>query len=239
MTTAPVGYGAASTGLSQILGRIGSYLAQNGISLFTYIHYLGEMQEWTDAIPDSLRRSNLASPAQIRSINFLSLRWLDAVMIATRPFLASLTRFGTNNLPIKLRNFFNFCANVATIAARETLSLMRLMEGQRLVKGLTAFDKHFLVQSAGVLALSSVVQLGKRDERLRFRECIEMLLRVPGGRHGYLIRDMRGVESKLEKFAALKASKSPYLSLPTFFIFDMKLMLGMRRIFLIRQDYLR
>jgi hypothetical protein len=110
-----------------------------------------------------------------------------------------------------MRKFFTFCAKVASIAARESLALMRLMEGQRLIKGLSAFDKHFLVQCAGVLALSSVVELGKRDERLRFRECIEMLLRIPGGRHGYLIREMRGVESKLELFAGFKATKSPYV----------------------------
>lgn len=168
------------------------------------------MQNWSDSIPDSLRRANSDSLPQVRVQNFLSLRWFDAVMVATRPFLASLARFGGTALSVRLRNFFSFCANIASIAARESLSLMRMMEGQRYIKGLTAFDKHFLVQSAGILALSSVVQLGKRDERLRFRECIEMLLRLPGGRHGYLIRDMRGVESKLERFAILKATKSPY-----------------------------
>jgi hypothetical protein len=52
---------------------------------------------------------------------------------------------------------------------------------------------------------------GKRDERVRFRECIEMLLRVPGGRFGYLIRDMRGVEMTLERFAKEKAPVGPYL----------------------------
>ena len=81
---------------------------------------------------------------------------------------------------------------------------------QQMVKGLTAFDRHFLVQSASILALSSVVQLGKRDERWRFRQCIELLLRIPGGRYGYLIRDMQGVEGKLERYAEMKAIKEPY-----------------------------
>jgi hypothetical protein len=134
-------------------------------------------------------------------------------MVAMKPFLASLARFGETPLTPNLRNFFNFCANVASIAARETLSLMRHMEGQKSIKGLTAFDRHFLVQSAGILALSSVVQLGKRDERLRYRECIEMLLRIPGGRYGDLIKEMRTVESKLERFAATKATRSPYHNL--------------------------
>src|SRR5947207_9147133 len=213
MTTAPVGYNAASTSLSQILGRTASYLAQPSISLFTLIHYFGEMQDWSDNLPETLRRNPLSSPSQLRTINFLHLRWLDAVMVATRPFLASLTRFGGTALSTPLRNFFSFCANAASIAARETLSLMRLMESQRLIKGLTAFDRHFLVQSAGILALSAVVQLGKRDERTRFRECIEMLLRLPGGRYGYLIRDMRGVETKLDRFAVFKSAKSPYFAL--------------------------
>jgi hypothetical protein len=213
MTSAPVGYSAASTSLSQILGRTASYLAQPPISLFTFLHYLGELQDWSDSVPDTLRRTSLTSAGQIRAVNFLTLRWLDAIMVATKPFLASLARFGGVALCVRLRNFFTFCADVASIAARETLSLMRFMEGQQFIKGLTAFDKHFLVQSAGVLALSSVVQLGKRDERLRFRECIEMLLRLPGGRYGYLIRDMRGVEAKLERFAGLKAAKSPYAPL--------------------------
>ena len=134
-------------------------------------------------------------------------------MVAMKPFLASLARFGGTALGPNLRNFFNFCADVASIAARETLSLMRHMEGQKLIKGSTAFDRHFLVQSAGVLALSSVVQLGKRDERLRYRECIEMLLRIPGGRYGKLISEMRTVESQLERFAAIKATRSPYHNL--------------------------
>jgi hypothetical protein len=213
MTTAPVRYNAASTSLSQILGRTASYLALPTISLFTLIHYFGEMQDWSDTLPETLRRNHVSSPSQLRAINFLHLRWLDAVMVAMRPFLASLARFGGTALSTRLRNFFSFCADVASIAARETLSLMRVMESQRLIKGLTAFDRHFLVQSAGILALSAVVQLGKRDERTRFRECIEMILRLPGGRYGYLIREMRAVEAKLGRFASFKAAKSPYLPL--------------------------
>jgi hypothetical protein len=210
-TTVPLGYHAASTSLSQILGRVASYLSQSNISLFTFLHYLGEMQEWCDALPESLQRIHVAPPAQVRStkINFLTLRWLDTIMVVTRPFLASLARFGGTALPARLRKFFTFCANVASIAAREAVSVMRNMERQRYINGLTAFERHFLVQSAGVLALSSVLQLGRRDERLRYRECIEMLLRLPGGRYGYLIRDMRAIETKLERFGAVKAEKSP------------------------------
>src|SRR5208282_5561759 len=141
-----------------ILGRTASYLALPTISLFTLIHYFGEMQDWSDTLPETLRRNHLSSPSQLGPINFLHLRWLDAVMVATRPFLASLARFGVAALSTRLRNFFSFCANVASIAARETLSLMRVMESQRLIKGLTAFDRHFLVQIAGILALSAVVQ---------------------------------------------------------------------------------
>lgn len=211
MTTAPVGYNAVSTSLSQILGRTASYLTQPTISLFTLIHYFGEMQDWSDALPETLRRNHLSSPSQLRATNFLHLRWLDAVMVATKPFVACLAQLGWADLSTRLRNFFSFCANVASIAARETLSLMRIMESQQLIKGLTAFDRHFLVQSAGILALSAVVQFGKRDERTRFRECIEMLLRLPGARYGYLIRDMRAVETKLDRFAVFKAAKSPYL----------------------------
>ena len=210
MTSAPIGYNFVFTSLSQILGRTASYITQPKISLFTLLHYFGELQEWSDTLPDAFKRTNVGTPPQTRSINFLTLRYLDAVMVATRPFLASLARFGGASLSPRLRNFFGFCANAASIAARETLAYMRNMDMKRLIKGLTAFDRHFLVQSAGILALSSVVQLGKRDERLRYRECIELLLRIPGSRYGYLIRDMRNVESKLERFAAIKAINTPY-----------------------------
>lgn len=125
-------------------------------------------------------------------------------MVATRPFLASLARFGPTAFSARTRGFFVFCATVASIAAVETLSLMRFMEQQRQLKGLTAFDRHFLVQSASILALSSVVQKGIRDERLRFRECIEMLLRLPGSKNDTLIRSMRTVENKLERFASVR-----------------------------------
>jgi hypothetical protein len=141
-------------------------------------------------------------------------------MVATKPFLASQARFGLSKSPLHQRNFFTFCATVASLAARETLSLMRYMEVTQQIKGLTAFDRHFLVQSATVLALSSVVQFGQRDERLRFRECIEMLLRIPGARHGYLIREMRAVESKLEQFEMMKGSRSPYVQLFTAYCRD-------------------
>src|SRR5277367_5016983 len=209
MTSSPIGYNSVSTTLSQILGRTASYLTQPKISLYTLLHYFGELQEWTDTLPDAFRRTTLGTPAQIRSINFLTLRFLYAVMVATRPFLASLARFGGVSLSPRLRNFFGFCANAASIAARESLAYLRHMDAQRLIKGLTAFERYFLVQSACILALSSVVQLGNRDERLRFRECVELLLRIPGGRYGYLIRDMRLVEGKLERYAAVKAIKEP------------------------------
>jgi hypothetical protein len=213
MTSAPQGYNASSTSLAQILGRTASYLTQAHVSLYTFVHYLSELQEWSDTLPESLKRDLLGSLPREKAVTFLNLRGLDAVMVATKPFLASLVRFGRDALSPKLRNFFEFCADVASIAARETLSLMRHTAGQKLIKGLTAFDRHFLVQSASILALSSVIQLGKRDERLRYRECIEMLLRIPGGSFAYLIRDMRNVESQLERFAAIKAIKSPYYTL--------------------------
>lgn len=209
MTSSSIGYNSVSTTLSQILGRTSSYLAQQKISLYTLLHYFGELQEWLDTLPDAFRRTTLGTPAQIRSINFLTLRFLDAVMVGMKPFLASLARFGGGSLSPRLRNFFGFCANVASIAARESLAYLRHMDMQRLIKGLTAFERYFLVQSACILALSSVVQLGQRDERLRFRECIELLLRIPGGRYGYLIRDMRLVEAKLERYAAVKRINPP------------------------------
>jgi hypothetical protein len=218
LAATPPGYHAASTSLSQTLGRVGSYLSHSSVSLFTFMHHLGEMQDWFDNVPEPLRRIG-GSPHQSKAVNLLHLRWLDAIMVTMRPFLAALARYGTygtGTLPSKLSAFFTFCANVASIAARETLAYMRQMETQRLIKGLTAFDRHFLVQSAGILALSSVVQLGKRDERLRFRECIEMLLRLPGGRYGYLIRDMRSVEHRLERFASMKAHRSAYVFKNTF-----------------------
>jgi hypothetical protein len=168
------------------------------------------MQQWTDTLPETLRRFHLASQSLTRTVNFLSLRWFDAVMIAMRPFLASLVRFGVDGLPTKICGFFQFAAKVASIAARESLSLLRHMENQRMIRGLLAFEKHFVLQSATVLALSSVVLLGKRDERLRFRECIEMMTRLPGAKHERLIKEMRTVEGKLEKLAIRKKARTPY-----------------------------
>ena len=205
-----VGYQSVSTTLSQILGRTASYLTQQKISLFTLLHYFGELQEWSDELPVEFRRTTVGTPEQTKAISFLTLRYLDAVMIATRPFLASLARFGAGSLSPRLRNFFGFCANVASLAAREVVYCLRNEMDKQMVQGLTAFNRHFLVQSASILALSSVVQLGKRDERWRFRQCIELLLRIPGGRYGYLIRDMQVVDGKLERYAAMKAMKEPY-----------------------------
>lgn len=209
VTSSSIGYNSVSTTLSQILGRTATYLTQRKISLYTLLHYFGELQEWSDTLPEAFRRTTLGTPAQTGYINFLTLRFLDAVMVATRPFLASLARFGGGSLSPRLCNFFGFCANVASIAARDSLAYLKYMDTQRMIKGSTAFERYFLVQSACVLALSSVVQLGKRDERLRFHECLELLLRIPGGRYGYLIRDMRLVEGKLERFAATKQEKAP------------------------------
>lgn len=210
ITSGPQGYYASSTSLAQILGRTASYLTQSQVSIYTFVHYLSELQEWSDTLPESLQPEYLTSLPQSSAVNLLNLRWLDAVMVAMKPFLASLARFGGDALGPNLRKFFRFCADVASIAARETLSLMRHLAGQKLIKGLTAFDRHFLLQSASILVLSSVVHLGKRDERLRYRECIEMLLKIPGGNYANLIRDMRTVESRLERFAATKVTKAPY-----------------------------
>lgn len=216
---APQEYTASSTTLSQILGRTASYLSQSTISLQILIHYLGELQDWSDTIPNAFRQSytlpSSLPETNFRAINFLNLRWLDAIIVATKPFLASQARFGISKPPLHQRNFFTFCATVASRAARETLSLMRHMEIKQQIKGLTAFDRHFLVQSATVFALSSVVQVCQRGERLRFRECIEMLLRIPGARHGSLIRSMCAVESKLERFEVMKGSRLSYVLVPT------------------------
>jgi len=209
VSSAPVGYNAASTSLSQTLGRVASCLAKPTLSLYTFIHHLGELQDWADSAPESLKRIHFTLNS-LRMIDFLNLRWFDAVMVATKPFLASLARFGGSLLPSNLHKFFYFCANVGALAARETLLLMRHLEAQHLLKGLTGFEQHFLLQSAGVLALSTVVQMGRPEERLRYKECVEMLRRLPGGQHQKLIGEMQGVESQLERLATAKGTNTPY-----------------------------
>ena len=211
MATTAAGYYGTSVQLSQTLGRISACLARPHFTLLTYLQYLGEIQEWTNFVPDTVKITTNSTPMQIRAANFLSLRRLDAIIIATRPFLGGLVQFGEAEIPERYRKCFKYFANIASLAARESLALLRNLGEEGQVKGLTAFDKHFLVQDATVLALSSVILQGKRDERIRFRECIEMLLRLPGGRFGYLIRDMRGVEATLERFAKEKAPVGPYL----------------------------
>lgn len=192
------------------MGRISSYLLHPNLTLPTLCHYLGELQQWSDNLPETLRRFHIASQGHTRIVNFLSLRWFDAVMISTRPFLSSLVRYGGNALPKKFSAFFQFAANAASIAARETLVLMKHLESQRMFRGQMPFERHFLLQSAAVLALSCVVLLGKRDERLRFRESIEMLTRMPGVKQERLIQDMRNMEKKFEKLGSVKATRSPY-----------------------------
>jgi len=135
-------------------------------------------------------------------------------MISTRPFLSSLVRYGANALPKKFSAFFQFAANAASIAARETLVLMKHLESQRMFRGQMPFERHVLLQSAEVLASSCVVSLGKRDERLRFRESIEMLRRMPGVKQEGLIQDMRNMEKKFEKLGSAKAPRSPYFPFP-------------------------
>jgi hypothetical protein len=132
-------------------------------------------------------------------------------MVVMKPFLASLARFGSHPLPHKLSNFFQFCAHAAAVAARETLDMMKYIEQNPGLNSLSVFSRHFLLQSAGVLALSAVVQQGGKDERACYNECIEMLLRLPRSVDEDLIREMRGVNDKLERFAAGRAVKSQYL----------------------------
>lgn len=211
MATTAAGYYGTSVQLSQTLGRISACLVRPDFTLPTYLHYLSEIQEWTDTLPETLKITTTSTQMQIRAANFLALRRLDAIIIATRPFLGGLVQYGEADIPEKYHKCFKYLANIASLAARESLALLRRLGVEGQVKGLTAFDKHFLVQDATVLALSSVILRGKRDERVRFRECIEMILRLPGGRFGYLIRDMRGVEMTLERFAKENAPVGPYL----------------------------
>jgi len=200
MATKAIDYYAPSVQLSQTLGRIASCLARPHFTVLTFVHYLSEIQEWTDSFGDTLKIRIISPQMQISAVNFLALRRLDAIIIATRPFLGGLVQFGEAEIPCKFHKVFEYFANIASLAARESLDLLRNLNLEGQVKGLTAFDKHFLVQDATVLALSSVAQRGSRDDRVRFRECIQMLLRLPGGKFGYLIQDMRGVDTILERF---------------------------------------
>jgi hypothetical protein len=204
-------YPSASSSLSQIIGRISAYLSHPKLSLSTLCHYLGELQQWQDTLPDSLRRFHLASQGQTRLVNHLTLRWFDAVILATRPFLVAQAKTGLMGLPIKGSSFFQFASQAASIAARETISLFRFMDKQKRVRGLMAFEKHFMAQSAMVLAISSAVLQGKRDERLRFHECIETLTRVPGDKNERLINTMRAIEKRLESLANHKPTRAPYV----------------------------
>jgi hypothetical protein len=206
--TPPPGYTNCSISLSQILGRTATYLSQSTISLYTLLHYFSELQEWSDTLLEPFQQSHVF-PMYSKYNHFLTLRWRDAVMIATKPFLASLARFGFHPLPQKLWVFFQFCANIATIAARETLDLFKSMKQDGKLTGITAFYRHFLLQSAGVFALSAVVQQGRKTERSCYKECIELLRQLPRGVDEQLIRDMHTVEDKLEQFTGTRAWNIP------------------------------
>ena len=132
-------------------------------------------------------------------------------MVVMKPFLASLARFGSHPLPHRLSNFFHFCAHTATVAARETLELMKYIEQKLGLTSLSVFSRHFLLQSAGVLALSAVVHQGRKEERSCYKECIEMLLRLPKCVEEELIPEMHAVDDKLERFAANRSGKAQYL----------------------------
>lgn len=210
VSTPPPGYTECSISLSQALGRTATYLLQPTISLYTLLYYFGELQEWSDTLPEHFR-SNHAPTLYSKHNNFLILRWKDAVMTAMKPFLASLARFGLQPLPYKLRVFFDFCANTAAIAARETLNQLKSMKQEHGLNGITAFYRHFILQSAGVLALSLVAQQGRKDEMRYYKECIEILPQFPGGVDDHLVREMRLLGDRLERFSATRFSMSSYL----------------------------
>jgi hypothetical protein len=193
------------------MGQISTCLTHPVISLPILCQYLGALQDWSDALPDTLRRSPTSQPSpHIRAVYFLSLRWYDAVMIAMKPFLASLVRVGSPALPVSLRRFFAFCARTGSLAARECVSLMKQMESQQLLKGLLSFEEHFLVQSASLLALNLVLISGDRQERVRFSECVDILTRLPGFQPTSLLKDMRLLEHNLSRFATFKNTQPEY-----------------------------
>lgn len=132
-------------------------------------------------------------------------------MVVMKPFLASLASFGSHPLPHRLSTFFQFCAHTASVAARETLDLMKYIEQKPGLSSLSVFSHHFLLQSAGVFALSAVVQQGRKDERSCYKECVEMLLRLPNSMNEDLIPEMHAVNDKLERLAMSRAIKSQYL----------------------------
>ena len=205
----PPGYTEFSISLSQALGRTAAYLSQPTISLYTLLCYFGELQEWLDTLPEPFRPDH--SPAlHSKHNNFLILRWRDAVMTAMKPFLASLARFGSQPLPYKLRVFFQHCAHTAAIAARDTLTLIKSMKQEDALHGITAFYRHFLQQSAGVLALSVVARQGREDGITCYTECIDLVTQLPGGVDEHVVHEMRMLGDKLRVFAATRLSMSSY-----------------------------
>jgi hypothetical protein len=127
-------------------------------------------------------------------------------MVATKPFLSFLALLGLFSLPVNLRGFFEFCASIAASAARESLDIIKSRK-QGEVKGITAFYRLFLLQSAAVFALSAVIRQGSNSDGASYKECLELLTQIPGGVDEQIMGDMHIVENKLEQFAAIRGTK--------------------------------
>jgi len=135
--------------------------------------FISALQQWLTTIPSHLKLGVPVAPSHKRAIAVLHLKYWDATMLLTQPFLLYLV-LRSKKLSNPKRNWFQKLGDTCIEAAQNAMSTLKIMEQDCILSSLITFDATCVLKVVMVLVLA-FVNTNWESYRRDIETCVSLL----------------------------------------------------------------
>ncbi|TVY82146.1 putative transcriptional regulatory protein [Lachnellula suecica] len=143
------------------------------VSYSKVTNFIAALQKWLAAVPSHLKWGVPVAPSHKRAIAVLHLKYWDATMLLTQPFLLYLVLRSKQLSDLK-RCWFEKLGDTCVEAAQDALSTLKTMELDQTLSSLVTFDATCVLKVVMVLVLA-LVKTNSEEYRNDIVKCVSLL----------------------------------------------------------------
>lgn len=143
------------------------------VSYSKVTHFISALQTWLTTVPSHLNWGVPVAPSHKRAIAILHLKYWDATMLLTQPFLLYLV-LRSKKLSNPKRNWFQKLGDTCVDAARNAMSTLKAMEQDHTLSSLVTFDATCVLKVVMVLVLA-LFNTNLEEYRRDIETCVSLL----------------------------------------------------------------
>ena len=178
-TNTPLGYLPVSVSLCKLVRDISQslYLETPGkfaVSFEGVRSQVDLLRQWYLSLPSHLAWGAPVAPSHRRPIAAIHLRYWDALMLATRPFLLCSVLRASEDTYLRRKAWFDEFSESCIDSAVQSLNVLHAMAMDKSFSSLTTFDCNFILQVVMVFLLALAL---KKESKYKdnILQCLKML----------------------------------------------------------------